>query len=75
VTPKLRALTAKELRRVAEKLGFNLRRQTGSHAIYVRESDHSRVVIPMHGGDLKRKTLRSIINDLKISPEEFVNLL
>jgi len=34
-----------------------------------------RVVIPMHKGDLKRKTLRGIIQDLKISVEEFANLL
>lgn len=25
----------------------------------------------MHGGDIKHKTLRAIINDLKISVEEF----
>lgn len=75
MTPKLPAITAKELVRVAEQLGFTFRRQSGSHAIYVRASDHARVVIPMHGGDIKRKTLRAIISDLKISVEEFVELL
>jgi predicted RNA binding protein YcfA (HicA-like mRNA interferase family) len=73
--PQAAAITAKELVRVAEQLGFVFRRQTGSHAIYVRASDHARVVIPMHGGDVKRKTLRAIINDLKISVEEFAELL
>jgi predicted RNA binding protein YcfA (HicA-like mRNA interferase family) len=73
--PKLPAITAKELVRVAEQLGFLFRRQTGGHAIYVRASDHARVVIPMHGDDVKRKTLRAIINDLKISVEEFAELL
>jgi len=75
VTPKLPATTAKELVRVAERLGFVFRRQSGSHAIYVRASDQARVVIPMHKGELKRKTLRGIIQDLKISVEEFANLL
>jgi hypothetical protein len=28
------------------------------HAIYVRQSDQARVVIPMHRGEVKRKTLR-----------------
>jgi hypothetical protein len=42
---------------------------------YVRQSDQSRVVIPMHKGELKRKTLRAIIQDLKINVEEFGNLL
>jgi len=32
-------------------------------------------VIPMHKGELKRKTLRAIIQDLKITIEEFANLL
>jgi predicted RNA binding protein YcfA (HicA-like mRNA interferase family) len=75
VTPKLPAISPKELARIAERLGFVLRRQRGSHAIYVRASDQARVVIPMHGGDLKRKTLRSIIQDLRISVEEFQSML
>jgi predicted RNA binding protein YcfA (HicA-like mRNA interferase family) len=75
LTPKLPTVTAKELVRVAERLGFEFRRQTGSHAIYVRSQDQARVVIPMHGGDLKRKTLRAIIEDLKISVAEFQEML
>jgi predicted RNA binding protein YcfA (HicA-like mRNA interferase family) len=74
VTPKLPTATAKDLVRVAERLGFVLRRQRGSHAIYVRDSDRARVVIPMHKGELKRKTLRAIIQDLKITVEEFGNM-
>ncbi len=70
-----RAATAKELVRVAEQLGFVFRRQRGSHAIYVRERDQARVVIPMHKGELKRKTLRAVIQDLKISVEEFGRML
>jgi predicted RNA binding protein YcfA (HicA-like mRNA interferase family) len=75
VTPKLPTATAKDLVRVALKLGFVFRRQSGSHAIYVRATDQARVVIPMHRGELKIKTLRGIIQDLKISVEEFANLL
>ena len=75
MTPKLPAVKARELARVAERLGFVLRRQRGSHAIYVRASDQARVVIPMHSGNLKHKTLRAIVRDLKISIEEFAELL
>jgi predicted RNA binding protein YcfA (HicA-like mRNA interferase family) len=71
VTPKLPVATAKEVARVAEKLGFEFRRQSGSHAIYVRKQDGARVVIPMHVGALKRKTLRGIIQDLRITVEHF----
>ena len=75
MTPKLPTATAKDLVRVAERLGFVLRRQRGSHAIYVRQSDQAPVVIPMHRGEVKRKTLRAIIQDLKISVEEFGNMV
>src|SRR6266704_2427343 len=75
VTPKPPTATAKDLVRVALKLGFVFRRQSGSHAIYVRASYQARVVIPMHRGELKIKTLRGIVQDLKISVEEFANLL
>jgi predicted RNA binding protein YcfA (HicA-like mRNA interferase family) len=61
--------------RIAERLGFTLRRQRGSHAIYVRASDQARVVIPMHGGELKRKTLRAIIQDLRITVDVFRGML
>ncbi|MGC1483480.1 MAG: type II toxin-antitoxin system HicA family toxin [Candidatus Acidiferrum sp.] len=75
MTPKLPATSAKDLVRVAERLGFVFRRQSGSHAVYVRASDQARVVIPMHKGELKRNTLRGIIRDMKISVEEFANLI
>jgi predicted RNA binding protein YcfA (HicA-like mRNA interferase family) len=75
VTPKLPVVTAKELVRVAEQLGFVFRRQSGSHAIYVRARDQARAVIPMHIGELKRKTLRGIIQDLRITVDELRNML
>ncbi len=62
MSPKLPVVAGKAAARVAQKLGFEFRRQRGSHAIYVRAKDQARVVIPMHGtGELKRKTLRGII--------------
>lgn len=75
MTPKIPAVTAKQLVRIVERLGFEFRRQTGSHAIYVRPSDHARVVIPMHSGNLKRKTLRGILADIKVSPDRLRELL
>ena len=76
MTPRLPAVTAKEVARVAQKLGFEFRRQTGSHAIYVRKQDGARVVIPMHAGvTLKPKTLRGIIQDLRITVEQFRQML
>jgi predicted RNA binding protein YcfA (HicA-like mRNA interferase family) len=73
---KLPVVPARDVVRVAEKLGFVFDRQKGSHAVYLRASDHRRVVIPIHKGkDLKPGTLRGIIEDLGISVEEFVQML
>lgn len=72
MSPKLPVVTGKEVARVAERLGFEFRRQTGSHAVYVRPRDHARVVIPLHSGvAIKRKTLRGIVEDLRMTIEEF----
>ena len=76
MSPRLPAVTGKQAVRVVESLGFQLRRQRGSHAIYVRSADRARVVIPLHGSaQLKPKTLLGIILDQKITVEEFRSLL
>ncbi|HKT12685.1 MAG TPA: type II toxin-antitoxin system HicA family toxin [Terriglobia bacterium] len=75
MSAELPAVSSKQAARVAQRLGFELRRQRGSHAIYVRALDGARVVIPVHPGDLKRKTLRAIIADLRVSIEEFRKML
>jgi len=68
---KVPVVPAREVVRVAEKLGFVLDRQKGSHAVYLRASDQRRVVIPVHKGkDLKPGTLRGIIEDMGISVEK-----
>jgi len=76
LSSRLPSVTARELVRVAKRIGFVLRRQTGSHAIYFRESDRARVVIPMHQGkDIKIKTLLGIIDDMGLTPDSFRELL
>ncbi len=70
--PKPPAIRARELVRVAESVGFIFDRQRESHAVYYRRADHRRIVIPMHGAkDLKPGTLRSIIQDMGMTIEEF----
>lgn len=76
MSPFLPQVKAKDLIRVVEQLGFELDRQKGSHAIFYRPSDKARVVIPVHSGrDIKPKTLRGIIDDMRITPERFKELL
>jgi len=76
VSPKLPAVTSKQLAAVAQRLGFALRRQRGSHAVYVRASDNTRVVIPMHSGTtLEAQDSPRHHRDLKLTADEFQKLL
>ena len=76
MSPFLPQVKAKDLIRVAGKLGFILDRQSGSHAVFYRKSDKRRVVIPIHSGkDIKPKTLHGIIKDMGLEPEEFKKFL
>ena len=73
---KLPSIRARDVARVAQSVGFAYDRQRGSHAVYYRESDHRRIVIPMHGAhDLKPGTLRGLIQDMGLSVDDFTRLL
>ena len=73
---KLPVVSAREVIRVAEKLGFAFDRQRGGHAVYLRSSDKRRLVIPVHKGrDLKPGTLRGLIDDMGLSVDEFAERL
>lgn len=73
---KLPVVSAREVIRVAEKLGFVFDRQRGSHAVYLPDSDKRRLVIPVHKGrDLKPGTLRGLIDDMGLSVDKFVGML
>ncbi|MFB2921462.1 type II toxin-antitoxin system HicA family toxin [Aerosakkonema funiforme] len=68
-------VTATEVIRVLNKIGFELSRQSGSHRIY-KNADGMRVTVPFHSGKiLHPKTLKSILNDAGLTVEEFVQLL
>jgi predicted RNA binding protein YcfA (HicA-like mRNA interferase family) len=73
--PKLPVLKAKELVRVLNKIGFYKHHQVGSHAQF-KHPDGRRTTIPIHfGKDIPRGTLKEILNDIEISPEEFIKFL
>jgi len=76
VSKKLPSVTDREVIKVAKKLGFTFYRQAkGSHEVWRRASDGRHTVIPRHAGKIiKRKTLKSIINDFGITVEVFNGL-
>jgi len=60
-------ITARELCATLERYGFIFKRQNGSHCIYFRNTDKRRVTVPMHPGDLRSTTLRSILKQAGLS--------
>lgn len=73
--PKLPSLKVKKLIKALRKMGFFIHHQTGSHAQF-KHSDGRRTTIPVHSGkDVPIGTLRAILHDLKIAPQEFIKYL
>ncbi|MBI2136241.1 type II toxin-antitoxin system HicA family toxin [Candidatus Woesearchaeota archaeon] len=70
---KLPLLNAKELAKVLQRLGFEFKRQEGSH-MFFEHPDGRTTVIPNHPGeDIDRGLLNKIVkHDLQISREEFL---
>ncbi len=70
--PKLPSLKPLHIIKVLEKFGFEKHRQKGSHLILIKEGDNiHQPVVPMHPKSVKMGTLRSIIKQAGLSPEEF----
>jgi predicted RNA binding protein YcfA (HicA-like mRNA interferase family) len=73
---KLPLMTAKELSKVLQKLGFALKRQQGSH-MFFEHPDGKTTIVPNHPGEeIDRGLLTKIIkHDLQISRDEFMKHL
>ena len=73
--PKLPVVKAKQLLKTLEKLGFYKHHQAGSH-IQLKHKDGRRTTIPYHPSvEIRRGTLKAIIDDLNMSVEEFIETL
>lgn len=73
---RLPALKPKDLLRVLERAGFEVHHVTGSHYILKHpEKIGLRVTLPWHNKDLKRGTLRSIVEQAGYTIDEFAQLL
>lgn len=73
---KLPLLNAREMAKILKKLGFELKRQEGSH-MFFEHPDGRTTVIPNHGGeDIDRGLLNKIIkHDLQMSREDFMKYI
>jgi len=70
---KLPLLNAEEIIKILKKLGFEIKRQEGSH-MFFKHSDGRTTVIPNHGGEeIDRGLLNKLIKyNLQITWEEFM---
>jgi len=75
MSEKLPRVTADEVIKALERVGFSLVRQSGSHKIY-NNAEGKRVTVPYHAGRiLHPKVLKSILRDGEITVERFKDLL
>jgi predicted RNA binding protein YcfA (HicA-like mRNA interferase family) len=72
---RLPIVDARTMERVLFELGFAKTRQRGSHAFY-RHADGRTTTLPHHvGRDLGRPLVRTILQEIDVSPDEFQRIL
>jgi len=72
---KLPIVTFQTWNKLLLRLGFEVVRQKGSHVFY-RHPNGKTTTVPNHKGkDLPRSLTRKILNDIDLSPEQFVEEL
>jgi predicted RNA binding protein YcfA (HicA-like mRNA interferase family) len=72
--PKLVPISGKDFCKILKKLGFEKIYGKGSHVRF-KHIDGRRTVVPIHGNeDLGTGLLKEILNQIKISREEYEEL-
>lgn len=72
---RLPTVTPRQVVRALKRAGFEEHHQRGSH-LYLRHPETRRMTsVPMHPGDLPRGTLRAILRQVEITPDDFAKLL
>ena len=71
---KLPTVSGADCIKALEKLGFVVHRQRGSHITLVRDDPAAQVTVPNHR-EIAKGTLRSIIRQISLTVDEFINLL
>jgi predicted RNA binding protein YcfA (HicA-like mRNA interferase family) len=72
---KVPIVKVKILEKLLFYLGFETKRQSGSHIFY-RHPDGRYTTLPHHGNqELGRSLIRQILKEIDITPEQFIKLL
>ena len=71
----IKPLPVKKVIKVLENIGFQRIRQKGSH-VFMRHPDGRTTIITMHPGeDIGKGMIRKIINDVKITRDEWLEMV
>jgi predicted RNA binding protein YcfA (HicA-like mRNA interferase family) len=73
--PRLPICKPVEVIKALQRAGFVLDHSAGSHQFFRHPSRAGIVTIPFHRKDLKRGTLKSILDQAGLSTEDFFKLL
>ena len=73
--PGLPTVTARETIAALRRAGWSVIGQTGSHAKLGHPGTSARVTVPIHTGDIKSGTLKSILKQAGLTTDEFLALL
>ncbi len=72
---RLAGFRYREIVRRLRKLGFEFDRQAaGSHEIWYNASTRCYTTIPNHPGDMPEGTLRAILKQAGVGPEDFLKI-
>ena len=71
---RLPVVSGSECIKALRKIGFVVYRQRGSHITLVRDAPPAQVTIPNHR-EIAKGTLRSIINQVGLTVDQFSELL
>ena len=75
MSQRLPRLTSKQLRRVLERLGWELDRTTGSHFIYSHPETRRTLSVPQHNRVMSVGTLSRLLKDASIDRDDLRRLL
>jgi len=70
---ELKPISTTKLIKILLYLDYIPIRQKGSHRVFMKENKI--IVVPIHNKDIGRGLLRSIINQMGITKEQFQNIL
>jgi len=71
--PKLVPINPKKLIKILRNLNFEQRDAEGSH-LFLKHKDGRTTIIPVHNKDISKGLLKKILNDIKISVDEYEKL-